>query len=82
MISLIILLILFYILPIFGCRHMYREFHYKKLWLKEDCRMDLIWFMPVFNIVLFLCLYSDKDIRSKRNGPKNEYLRKFLNYDL
>jgi hypothetical protein len=83
---LLICIIVFYILPIFGVRYLYREFAKYGIWLAEDCISEWTWYVPICNIVSCLVLYLDSHYRRAKNKGilkyKSKILNKFFNLDL
>ena len=61
-----LILIIIYLLSIIGCWWTYRRMssRYLDKWLDEDCRIKLIWFVPLANtimtIMVLVIIVNDK----------------------
>lgn len=74
-----LILILVYISSIFICRYSYRMQYVWGHWDKEDCSLSLVWFIPVFNILVALV---NLGYTVKERTYKNKLLNWFTNQDL
>ena len=83
---LIFILISIYILSIIGCKYVYllQSSRYLDNFNDEDCTVDVIWFLPAVNTLVFILFFIGSLFYLKKwiKPTKNKFINWLCNFDL